>query len=132
VLFLPGAPDLSLIQELCAEVGLARGSDDAAAPPVKRRRLANAVAEAAAAAAAAADAVTPSLAYVLVYELLFGAGCEPSGEAEQAVCAAEPALRRALQARLKQARVACVRACACKLGWLCLSAHNRQRVLLRC
>jgi hypothetical protein len=92
---------LSLIQELCAEVGLARSSEEAGAPPAKRRRAADADAEA---AAAAADAVAPSLAYVLVYELLFGAGCEPSGEAEQAVCAAEAALRRALKARLKQVR----------------------------
>ena len=100
--------DLSLIQELCAEAGLTRAEGEEEAPPPKRRRRRDDGSDGAAAAAGAASSepLAPSLAYVLVYELLFGAGCEPSGDAERAVCAAEASLRTALRARLKKARAA--------------------------
>jgi hypothetical protein len=100
------AADLSLIRELCAEAGLAGGAE-AAEPSAKRRRRDAAAADADTAAAPdAAAPVPPALAYVLVYELLFGGGvlARESGEAAAAVCDAEAALRSALARRLKQAR----------------------------
>ena len=51
----------------------------------------------------------PGLVYVLVYDLLFGRGFTPMGDTELAVCAAEPALRGALQKHMALVRATHIR-----------------------
>lgn len=86
---LPVEADLSVIQAVVQDTRLL-------APPASQRKGRG--------QGGGGEAPPAGLVYVLVYDLLFGRGFTPMGDTELAVCAAEPALREALQNQMSVVR----------------------------